>query len=105
MTNIEKIKQLEEKRAKNEGKAKKYQQLADDLAQQIESLKSMEIQNILNQVDMPFEDVLKMLAERLACQLRQAIPHPLLRQEKICQILNGRAFERLDVWTFRRSNA
>ena len=63
MTNIEKIKQLEEKRAKNEGKAKKYQQIADDLALQIESLKSMEIQNILNQVDMPFEDVLKMLAE------------------------------------------
>lgn len=63
MTNIEKIKQLEEKRAQCEEKAKKYKQRAADLAQQIENLKSTEIQNVLNQVDMPFEDVLKMLAE------------------------------------------
>ena len=63
MTNIEKIKQLEEKRAQCEEKAKKYKQRAADLAQQIETLKSTEIQNVLNQVDMPFEDVLKMLAE------------------------------------------
>ena len=63
MTNFEKIKQLEEKRAQCEEKAKKYKQRAADLAQQIENLKSTEIQNVLNQVDMPFEDVLKMLAE------------------------------------------
>lgn len=63
MTNIEKIKQLEEKRVQCEEKAKKYKQRAADLAQQIENLKSTEIQHVLNQVDMPFEDVLKMLAE------------------------------------------
>ena len=55
MTNIEKIKQLEEKRAQCEEKAKKYKQRAAYIAQKIE--------NVLNQVDMPFEDVLKMLAE------------------------------------------
>jgi len=63
MTNIEKIKQLEAKRTECEEKAQKYKQRAADLSQQIKNLKSTEIQNILNQVDMPFEDVVKMLAD------------------------------------------
>lgn len=59
----EKIKVKEEQILKKKEKIKKEEESIKNLEKEIEKLKTLEIKGLINEIDIPYEDLIKMIRE------------------------------------------
>ena len=59
----EKIKVKEEQILKKRAKIRREEEVIKKLEKEIENLKTLEIKGLINEVDIPYEDLLKMIRE------------------------------------------
>lgn len=61
MTNAEKIKEKKEKIAAAQKRIAKEQEKINKLRREVETLESLEVKSMLKEIDMPFDEVMKLL--------------------------------------------